>query len=183
MKHLTILAVLMLVATAVAQNPAPFTEISMQRMTFSGVGVAPTSDCLLINANGSFHREHEVMGEVIWTDVYEGTLSEADMKALIAAIDNDEFKAIKLPEVTLNAMRRMKEESLIINILRPGGGQSLNFPSPETRKAHENTLKPLLSWWKSLEKRKMKKIKGAEPTGCMPGTVRKNLGSDAQKPQ
>ncbi len=163
-------AVLLLAAVRVApsQQGPDFLMIILQRSSLTRSTGVTTNDCVLVQGDGSFRREHESVHVSLmnWTDVYEGRLSAADLSALSAAIDSEEFRTMN-SELPPGSASLMDSDLIQINVLRSGGAQKLQIDG-KARKAHEKTLKPLLTWWSKAEKIKLPKIKDGKSTGCQP---------------
>lgn len=181
-----LLGALFLTALACAQNTQAFALVSLQRMTFPPYGGGTILDCILIHPDGSFHREHQQMDTagVNWTDIYEGKLSQPQLDGLVAAVDTAEFKTIAAT-TPMGGLRHVKaDESLIVNIFRGMSSQAFALMDSAERKPHEQTVKPLLTWWKAIERQKLPKLKGAKPTGCSydPAEVGKGPTDNVPRP-
>ncbi len=169
MKPKLLLATFLFAALApLAQTPEPpFIIVRLQRMSSAPLDGGMRNDCVVIRGDGVFHREHEVLEATGGknTDVYEGTLTPADLSALAAVIDAADFKSMEAPPAA-GGLHQMNGDVVHISVTRGRESQNLEFPDDAARKKYDKTLKPLFTWWKALEKQKLQRNKAAQPTNC-----------------
>ncbi len=163
-----LIALLFAALAPLAQTPAPpFIAVRLQRMSEATLEGGMRNDCVLVRGDGVFRREHEMLeaGGAKTTEVYEGTLTPADLSALGATIEGEDFKAIDAPPSS-GGLHQMNGDVIYVSVMRRHGSQNLEFRDDSNRKKYEKTLKPLFAWWKAVEKQKTPRNKTAKETNC-----------------
>ncbi len=95
-------------------------------------------------------------------DIYEGKLAPPDLEALLAAINNDAFNAVR----TQSSPAPSSGDDISISVYRAAGSQSLQFWGDQFRNHYKANLKPLFAWWTAFERQGFAKSQTAHPTGC-----------------
>lgn len=126
-----------------------------------------THDCVLVNPDGHYRREHTYQrtdGSEPETKVYLDSLSDADLKALEAILDDGKLQDVTTPPPHGGIVKEI--DQLSIRIPRPPKLQDLNFATAAERKPYEKTLRPFQDWFKKIQKRKIAEARGQAPTDC-----------------
>ncbi len=110
--------------------------------------------CTLVFADHHFHSEQADIRQGERTDrkVYEGQLSENDWNDLVAIIDSEAFRDLKVPR-TVPPLVMQDTHPYTISVARDDNFQNMEFLDQKSLKPYEAQIKPLLHWWKSLRKR------------------------------
>lgn len=125
--------------------------------------------CMLVFDDQHFHAEkaHLMHGKDRDRKVYEGRLSDADWKELIAILDAKAFRDLYV---------RPSGPALVVQDLHPytisvGRGnryQNMEFLSKKSLRPYESELKPLLQWWKSSRNPRIPSSGAAPDSRCAP---------------
>ena len=115
-----------------------------------GVMSAPQY-CTLVFSDRRFHSEKADIKQGRDTDrkVYEGQLSDADWNALLAVIDSQSFRDLKVPQ-TVPPLVMQDTHPYTISVAREKNFQNMEFLDNKSLKPYEAQVKPLLQWWKAL---------------------------------
>lgn len=131
-----------------------------------------THICVLLYPDGQYRMERSFQGTgggAPDTKVYLDTLPDPDLKAILAAVDNENFQQIKTNPPRGGIVQDM--DTLDIGVPRQHSMQNINFVNAAERKPFEKDLKPFLTSLKNLEKRKVPVAKGEKSTNCEPPRV------------
>lgn len=107
--------------------------------------------CTLVFADHRFHSEKADIKTGRDTDrkVYEGQVSDNEWKALIAIIDSQAFRDLKIPR-TVTPLVMQDTHPYTISVARDKDFQNMEFLDNKSIKPYEAQIKPLLQWWKAL---------------------------------
>jgi len=103
--------------------------------------------CALVRGDGLFHVESETTNHF---EVSEGTLDDAELANLKAALSNSELTALSQKKITSPLVMTEKDEFLL-SILRSPFTQDLIFRDRESRKPFDSFISPLLHWIDTLQ--------------------------------
>jgi len=131
--------------------------------------------CAIVFAGGKYRSETFRRRRTVATigfeedslDVKEGQVSEAALNGLSSLLSGPEFRELTSPKL----VRRIVDENydaLQIMVFRNGQLQQLKYPNKNSRKGHEQQLKPLLDWWQELRRSPGEPVKNAQKTRCTP---------------
>jgi hypothetical protein len=131
-----------------------------------GVMSAPQY-CTLVFADHSFHSEKADIKQGRDTDrkVYEGQLSDSDWNALLAVIDSQSFRDLKVPQ-TIPPLVMQDTHPYTISVARDKNFQNMEFLDNKSLKPYEAQVKPLLQWWKSLRGQRTPVSSASPDTRC-----------------
>ena len=90
------------------------------------------------------------VGDPSTVDIYEGSLSPADLSKLIRILESKDFRELKPPPEQSHRLVIEDLHLLQITVPRPGGTQDLQYLTRASRRGDEKALRPLLQWWKNL---------------------------------
>ncbi len=138
--------------------------LSIQRI-WANNPTSESTDCIQVGADGSYHFEHTPMslGQAERREIHVGKLSGEEMKELQAILDDPALQLLNTP--TTARIFAPDFDMLWVSIDRAHNRQTLFFESA----AGENTsstgvrprsliqtpaMKPLMSWYKQISKRK-----------------------------
>lgn len=107
--------------------------------------------CTLVFADHRFHSERADIKRGRDTDrtVYEGQLSDSDWNALVAVIDSQDFRDLKVPR-TVPPLVMQDTHPYTISVARDKNFQNMEFLDNKSLKPYGAQVKPLLQWWKVL---------------------------------
>ncbi len=107
--------------------------------------------CLLVFDNHHFHAEKANIKNQQATDrkVFEGQLSDKDWSALVAIIDSQKFRDLKVPQ-SVPPLVMQDTHPYTISIARDKNFQNMEFLDSKSMKPYEAEVKPLLRWWKEM---------------------------------
>jgi len=146
-----------------------FEHLRLWQGQYYRVSRSSVEECIVVLEDGRFHREKvEQAPEGTHTKAFQGTLSSEDLAQLAAIVGSDEFRSVHFD--ALGQELRPSARKLSVDIWRKNGKQSLNFPDEEIRKKYDDTLEPLLGWWKKIDREETPATNAI--TGCQVG--RKN---------
>lgn len=140
--------------------PSPSYLLRLERM--SGLSEV----CVLVRSDGPYHLEKND-GEKV--EVYEGDLSESDMRKIEHWLSADELFTLTQGKIIAPLFSSGKDE-LIVGVHRPGSWQNLAFPAPATWQPLKLSVAPLAQWFDEILKAKHR-VKLREEEGrsnCMP---------------
>jgi hypothetical protein len=156
--------------TAAAQQQL----LSLQRI-WSDPAAQSYRDCVEIGDDGSYRLEHTVAS---WQNqqthqIHIGRLSDDEIKQLRGMLNNDAFKSLNTPRPSGGG--GINFDLLWVEVARTSGLQMLYYDSSSRAPSQYSNgirqpsfynvpaLKPLLSWYKQLSKRKSDIDKHAAP--------------------
>lgn len=131
-----------------------------------------TQTCILVFPDGKYRLERTFSsnaGGAPEVRVYLDQLPDASLKQLQATLDDGAFQEINTPASRGGIIQDM--DMISASIPRDHQIQSFTFPNADSRRQYEKTLKPLFSWMKDVEKRKVQVAKTEKPTNCSPPQV------------
>ena len=107
--------------------------------------------CTLVFADRRFHSEKADTKRGTDKDrqVYEGQLSDADWNTLVAIVDSQGFRDMKVPQ-TVPPLVMQDTHPYTISVARDNKFQNMEFLTNKSLKPYEAQVKPLLQWWKSF---------------------------------
>jgi hypothetical protein len=107
--------------------------------------------CTLVFSDHRFHSEKADIKHGRDSDrkVYEGQLSDANWNALVAIIDSQEFRDLKVPGF-VPPLVMQDTHPYTISVARDHNYQNMEFLDSKSLKPYEPQVKPLLQWWKSF---------------------------------
>ncbi|MFY9562268.1 MAG: hypothetical protein WAQ52_18710 [Terriglobales bacterium] len=124
--------------------------------------------CVVVHEDGRYRLEdsqQDLMPGVRPTmKIYLDSLPEPAMKRLREIVDDKAFLEIKSPvhnDQILNVF-----DQLSVTVPRKEGMQEFSFLDPDSRKPYDKILKPLLEWFREVQKRKLPPQKGAVSNRC-----------------
>jgi hypothetical protein len=126
-----------------------------------------THTCVLVYPDGRMRLERTFQsndGGQQQTKVYLDTLSDPDLKALEAVLDEQKFQEIKTAPPHGGIVKDM--DTLNISIPREHTMQNIAFVNAAERKPFDKALKPFLNSLKNLEKRKVPVAKSEPSNNC-----------------
>ena len=115
--------------------------------------MAAEEHCLLVLSDGRYHAERIVKkrNEPSEGAVSEGTLTAEDFERLRKILDTKDFAALATPsQKKLLVVEDL--HMLDISVARGSAWQSVVYQNDAARKHDNVTLRPLLTWWKELER-------------------------------
>ncbi len=86
------------------------------------------------------------------------------VQRLRAIVDAKLFMDIKAPVNNDRIIHSV--DSISVTIRRKNGTQDFTFLDPDSRKPYDKALKPLLEWFREVQKRKLPPQKGAVSNKC-----------------
>jgi hypothetical protein len=107
--------------------------------------------CTLVFDDHSFHSEKADIknGRDLDRKIYEGQLSDTDWNALVAIIDSQDFRDLKVPG-TVPPPVLTDTHPYTISVARGNRFQNMEFMTSKALKPYEPQIKPLLQWWKAF---------------------------------
>ncbi len=144
-----------LAATTGSSQPSPRATLKLfLNEVQPGVMSAPQY-CTLVFADRHFHTEKADIkqGRDFDRKVYEGQLSDTDWSALVAIIDSQGFRDLKVPQ-TVPPLVMQDTHPYTISVARDKNFQNMEFLDNKSLKPFESQIKPLLQWWKLLRGRR-----------------------------
>jgi hypothetical protein len=107
--------------------------------------------CTLVFTDHRFHSEKADIKQGRDKDrqVYEGQLSDSDWNALLAVIDSQSFRDLKVPQ-TVPPLVMQDTHPYTISVARDKNFQNMEFLDNKSLKPYEGEVKPLLQWWKAF---------------------------------
>ena len=131
-----------------------------------GVMSAPQY-CTLVFSDHRFHSERADIKHGHDSDrkVYEGQLSDADWNALVAIIDSQEFRDLKVPGFVPPPVMQ-DTHPYTISVARDHNYQNMEFLDSKSLKPYEPQVKPLLQWWKSVRGRRLPESNATAAEKC-----------------
>ena len=148
------------------QQPPPSTIRIFLNEVQPGSMSAPQY-CTLVFNDHHFHSEKADIKHGHDTDrrAYEGQVSDADWKALVAIIDNPAFRDLKIPQ-TVPPPVMQDTHPYTISVARDNNFQNMEFLDSKSLKPYEAQVKPLLQWWKSFRGQRMSVSTAAPDARC-----------------
>jgi hypothetical protein len=152
--------------TGSSQPPAPAPLKILLNEVQPGVMSAPQY-CTLVFSDRHFHTEMADIkqGRDFDRKVYEGPLSDADWSALVAIIDSQSFRDLKVPR-TVPPLVMQDTHPYTISVARDKNFQNMEFLDNKSLKPYESQVKPLLQWWKSFRGRRAPESSSPPNTRC-----------------
>jgi hypothetical protein len=140
--------------TGSGQSPTPAPLKIFLNEVQPGVMSAPQY-CTLVFSDRHFHTERADLkqGHDFDRKVYEGQLSDTDWSALVAIIDNQGFRDLKVPR-TVPPLVMQDTHPYTISVARDKNFQNMEFLDNKSLKPYESQVRPLLQWWKSFRGRR-----------------------------
>ena len=154
MAFLFLLGLGLTATTGSSQPPTPAPLKILLNEVQPGVMSAPQY-CTLVFNDRHFHTETADIkqGRDFDRKVYEGQLSDADWSALVAIIDSQGFRDLKVPR-TVPPLVMQDTHPYTISVARDKNFQNMEFLDNKSLKPFESQVKPLLQWWKSFRGRR-----------------------------
>lgn len=123
--------------------------------------------CTLIFDDHHFHSEKADLkrGKESDRKVYEGQLSGDDWNSLIAIIDSQAFRDLKVAP-TVPPLVMQDTHPYTISVAREHDFQNMEFLDGKALKPFEAQLKPLLRWWKSLRGKRIAESSASPDPHC-----------------
>src|SRR5215468_2476341 len=106
--------------------------------------------CVLVRGDGQYHFERETGAK---TDVYEGTLTLAELQRVEHLLGTDELMSLT-EDKSLKPASTGPSVQVILSVHRPGRWQNLTFPNPQSWESLHQSVIPLLDWLEDLRKLK-----------------------------
>ena len=143
-------------------------QLLLMQRTWANNPANESSDCVQVNADGSYHFEHTPMslGQTGTRQIHAGKLTDEEMKELRAVLDEPPLESLTTPKPSPGSMmggasfdllwiiigRNHQPQTLYFN----SGGESSKYTSGTRLPSVYQTpaLKPLLEWFKQISKRK-----------------------------
>jgi hypothetical protein len=147
-----------------------FAEQRTENVVNGGV----TNVCYLVMKDGNFRLEkyYQDPGSRPDPKVYEGKLTDEEMKELRAILTSQDFQSVK------SEHNRGTTYYKDLNLLRATAyvseeapPQDFLFWEVDERKAYLKALKPFENWLKSLTKRKIPQSKSVKGNNCQPPEI------------
>ncbi len=143
-------------------------RLLMMQRTWANNPANESSDCMQVDADGSYHFEHTPMnlGQASTRQIHAGKLSDEELKQLQEVLDEPALQSLTTPKPSRGSMMAGASFDLLWVIIgRNGQSQILYFNSGgESSKYTTGTrlpsvyqtpaVKPLLDWYKQISKRK-----------------------------
>jgi hypothetical protein len=141
----------MLSATASTSQPPTHAALTLFINEIQPAVMSAPQYCTLVFADHHFHSEKADIKRGRGTDrkVYEGQISDSEWSALIAIIDNQGFRELKVPR-TVPPLVMQDTHPYTISVARDKDFQNMEFLDNKSMKPYESQIKPLLQWWKSF---------------------------------
>jgi hypothetical protein len=123
--------------------------------------------CTLVFNDRRFHSEKTDIKHGRESDrkVYEGQLSEADWNALLAIIDSQGFRDLKVPQ-SVPPLIMQDTHPYTISVARDKHFQNMEFLTSKSLKPYEPQIKPLLNWWKGVRGQHTPQSSAAPDSRC-----------------
>ena len=123
--------------------------------------------CTLVYADRRFHTEKADIkrGKDVDRKIYEGQISDNDWNALIAIVDGQQFRDLKVPR-TVPPLVMLDAHPYTISVARDHDFQNMEFLDAKALKPYESQVKPLLQWWKSFRGRRTPESNGSADPQC-----------------
>jgi hypothetical protein len=141
--------------------------------TYTGM----THTCILVQPDGHYRRERTfqgMSGGTPYVDIYVDALPDDSFKRLQEVLDDADFQKINTPPSRGGVIQNM--DTLIVSIPREHGMQNMYFMTVNERRPYEKDLKPLISWMKEVEKRKVRALKEKTSDNCAAPMVQFRTG-------
>jgi hypothetical protein len=124
--------------------------------------------CTLVFDDHRFHTEKADIknGRDADRKIYEGQLSDADWNALVAIIDSQDLRDLKVPR-TVPPPVMTDTHPYTISIARGNNFQNMEFMTSKSLKPYEPAIKPLLQWWKAFRAQRRPESSAAPDPKCM----------------
>jgi len=103
--------------------------------------------CAIVRGDGLFHVESETAHHF---DVSEGTLDNAELADLKAALSNSDLAGLSQKKIISPLVMTAKDE-FVLSILRSSLTQDLIFMDRESRRPFDSFINPLLHWLDALQ--------------------------------
>jgi hypothetical protein len=162
---MALLAVLLLGIPAWAQSPAdPSTAPSyLMRLVHAH---NYENVCVLVRADGQYHFERETAQK---TDIFEGTLAQAEMQQLEHLLTAQELFELTEDKIAKSAVDEHAVQ-VILSVHRPGHWQNLTFPQASSWESYHESVLPLVQWLEEMRKAKnrTKLREEAARNNCLP---------------
>ncbi len=126
-----------------------------------------THTCIVVFPDGHYRLERSFQnssstrpGDKIYVDM----LPEASVKQLQAILDDEKFEQIETDKPRGGIVQDM--DTLSVSIPREHRLQNMSFVNAAERKPYERQLKPLFTWIKDAQKRKVQVAKKEIANNC-----------------
>lgn len=146
---MALLAVLLLGIPAWAQSPADSSTAPSYLMRLVHAHNYENV-CVLVRADGQYHFERETAQK---TDVFEGTLSQAEMQQLEHLLSAQELFELTEDKIAKSAADEHAVQ-VILSVHRPGHWQNLTFPQASSWESYHESVLPLVQWLEEMRKAK-----------------------------
>ena len=103
--------------------------------------------CAIVRGDGLFHVESETTNHF---ELSEGTLDDAELADLKAALSNSDLAALRQKKITSPLVMTEKDE-FVLSILRSPLTHDLVFMDRESRRPFVSFINPLLRWLDALQ--------------------------------
>ncbi len=143
-----------------------FITLRLSRADFGSLHFGIFEDCLLINSSGTVHRERRIqdLQGSSQARVFEGKLDAASLSELTAILEDPEFRTLNLrPAASLQILNGTMRTVVVV---REQGVQGIYAGDEKQLRPFNRQLKPLMTWWRKVEKLKLTETKAVPATGC-----------------
>jgi len=126
-----------------------------------------THTCIVVFPDGHYRLERSFQNSSSTRPddkVYVDVLPEASVKQLQAILDDEKFEQIQTDKPRGGIVQEM--DTLSVSIPREHRLQNMSFVNAAERKPYERQLKPLFTWMKDTQKRKVQVAKKEIANNC-----------------
>src|SRR5271169_6875192 len=124
--------------------------------------------CVLVQGDGSYRLEKLFQAK---TEMYTGTMDSARVEQLRTMLANKQLRKLS-QEGIHNPLISDTIDRFQFDIWRDRGWQELKFSAPESRRPFQESLDPLLRWFRDLQKRPPAAVRvEGSPMRCQPMPV------------
>jgi len=154
-----------------AQTLVEKTYLLRWESTSHGTDLDLVRNCILVYPDGRYRLEHSVVHDSGRPDdqVYLDKLPEDKVKELLAILDDPKLAQMESPKGKGGIIDDI--DSLFLHIPREHGLQEIGFWTTKERKAYQADLKPLQTWLKEVQKRKVPWARAEKTNNCDPPDV------------
>jgi len=167
MKFLTFAFLLLLAVSLFSQTlvERPFL-VRAETTTFDPYS-GMTHVCVLVYPDGKYRLEksyQDLNGNKPGDHVYIDNLPPDSLKQLQSALDDSKLAAIKTADPKGGIVQNM--DTLMVSVPREHQLQNISFMNAAERRPYEKDLKPLMTWMKDVQKRKVQPAKNEATNNC-----------------
>jgi hypothetical protein len=141
-------------------------QLLLMQRTWANNPANESSDCVQVEADGSYHFEHTPMslGQAGKRQIHTGKLSDEEMKQLQGVLADSSLQSLTTPKPSAGSMMGGSSFDLLWIVIGRGnqtqtlqfnsGGESSKYATRLPSVYQTPAVKPLLDWYKQISKRK-----------------------------